>query len=151
MKKIITTILILTLLILTLVACTKKPGDTTVSMGRFYDDTNQESQKVSITTLADSDIETSGDTPYVSMDYPGFNFECQGLEPNNTLFVFIDGNIDNLAGEYDVNSDTLSGQIMLKEGSPKSEGEHTVQFVQFDKSTPSFCVTKHYIVIRNKK
>lgn len=41
MKKIITTILLLTLLILTLVACTKKPGDTTVSMGRFYDDTNQ--------------------------------------------------------------------------------------------------------------
>lgn len=117
-------------------------GDTTVSQSIIYDDTDDVLHSVYIYTGDSGDVTTTGDDITISKSDPVFEFESHGHAADKTLYVFIDGDIDRVAGEFDVNNgrEAYSDTIELKR---ISEGEHIVQFVQFDGADVSFCQTKH--------
>lgn len=123
----------------------EEPGVVTVSESKIFDDTDDVLQRVFIRMLAYTDATESGDNVVVHKDNPGFKFECHGLDTSKKLYVFIDGDIDDVAAEYDKVTESFSGKIMLKSKDLGSD-EHIVQFVQFDGWTPTFCKTRHYTV-----
>ncbi len=125
----------------------ENPGVTTVSTGQIYDDTIDNNQKVYIYPTDDSYDSPIEDNILVKSNekYPGFKFDCKGLSANRTLYIMIDGDIDNVAGVYRIKEESHSGTVLLKRDF-LGVGEHTVQFVQFDGPTVIFCKTRHYKV-----
>ena len=117
----------------------------TVSEGKIYKDTTDATQQVFISSLSHSDATNSGDNVKVTEKNNGFKFKCHGLKKNINLYVFVDGNIDNIAGSYTINESMFSSKLTLKDSFMK-EGKHVVQFVQFDGPDVVFCKTKHFIV-----
>ena len=122
-------------------------GAVTISTSRVYDDTTDATHAVYLHSFAYTDVATSGDNVVVSKDKGGFNFECHGLTSNKSLYVFVDGDIDNVADEFNIktNKSVYSNKVMLDD-SFLGEGEHSVQFVQFDGPDVIFCKTRHYKV-----
>lgn len=120
----------------------------TESDGMIYEDTTDINHTAYIYSFAYTDVATSGDNVVVTKKSKGFKFDCHGLTPNQKLYVFVDGNIDHVAGEFNVNTNnkvSYSNKIKLDE-SFLSKGEHIVQFVQFDGPDVIFCKTRHYKV-----
>ena len=125
----------------------EKPGGevTTVSNGQIYEDTKDTLHSVTI-GYSDYEETQSGDDLILSNANAIFTFECHGLEANKKLYIFADGDIDDVVGEFDiVSGDIFDSRIQLKEKF-LNKGKHVLQFVQFDGDTPSFCITRHYEV-----
>lgn len=74
------------------------------------------------------------------------NIECEGLTPDKTLYVFIDGNIDSPVVEEN-SSLGFEDKVALK-GSFAEVGTHKIQFVQFKDNSwePSYCVSSEYYI-----
>ena len=142
-------------LILILTACggtihdPKPDGDTTVSQGRIYEDTTDSSQSVSIYQLEFTDETQEGDNVIMGIDNPGFKFECFGFDKTQKLYVFMDGDIDNILGEFDIsNEDKVYYENMININENKADiGSHTIQFVQFNGPDVIFCKTKHIEIV----
>ena len=150
MRKLLYIILSL-VLILSFTACQSNDnnnddgGQTTVSQGRIFTDTDNSEHICSITS---EDSTQSGTDIEISEADSSLSFSCQGLNPDSTLWVFIDGDIDDIGGEFDNITSEFSSTIELK-SSFKRAKEHTIQFVQFSKSDgwePEFCKTCHYTI-----
>ena len=121
----------------------------TESNGKYYEDTTDVLQDLDITPL--NYLETSiGDDIVISKESGAFSFEGHGLETDKVLYVFIDGDIDNIAGSYTVHNNILNDKVILKD-SFNGVGDHIAQFVQFDGPDVIFCKTKHYTVVINPK
>lgn len=153
MRKTITVIILAALLAAVNAACAHVPEDSpevektpegpvaTESNAQMFEDTKD--CEAAIWYAGTTDITALGDDLLVTASLPKFKFDCHGLDENKTLYVFIDGMVDDPAGVFEDVTYIYSGVIDL-DGFDATEGEHVVQFVQFDGHTPTFCQTCHY-------
>ena len=146
-KKLLSIILVFVCIFCSLIiftGCKGNDGGETKSISRIYDDTDGESQEVSI-WIPNSDATSTGDNIKLSKKSPDFTLNVKNVDTTESVYIFIDGDIDFPVYECI----PAKPSFALSLTAPKSklkEGEHIVQVVQFDGEEPSFCKTVHYIV-----
>ena len=151
MKKLLYIILSL-ILVVSFTACQSNDnnndndgGQSTISQGRIFTDTDNSEH---ICSIISEDSTQSGTDIEISAADSSLSFSCQGLNPDSTLWVFVDGDIDDIGGEFDNITSEFSNKIELRPPFKRAK-EHTIQFVQFSKSDgwePEFCKTCHYTI-----